>query len=282
MRYKHMIYSAVLFAVLFVVIDTCNPASVVVPDRLCTGVHSVRNNEICHGAYFNDPAGYCSEANCHGSNLRGGNTGAPSCYACHGPYWEVKKLHTKDIYGFKHHRDVCTSADFTVTCGDPYCHGSALTGTDRYMKSPGCNKCHEIPTATGDNCVVTTSHIKVIFGKKHHRDVCTTADFTVTCGASFCHGSALAGTTNQYRTVPGCNKCHGIPTANGSNCEIISAHTYNIDGHLHHRDVTTTLNTCKTAECHGTNLSGGTTGPFRGPACTKCHEQTPTEPGGGD
>ncbi len=264
MRHKFIVFIAMLFAAA----NTCNPASVKVPDTVCTGVHSVRNNEICHGAKYNNPAGYCSESNCHARNLRGGNTGAPSCYACHGPYWEVKKLHTVDIRGYMHHQDVCTSADFVVSCGDQYCHGAALTGANGYMKSPGCNKCHNIPTASGNNCYYTT-HTKDIFGVKHHIDVCTSADFAASCGNSYCHGSALTGTGSH----PGCNKCHGIPSGT-NNCIISSTHTKSRDGHLHGNGSDAS---CRTTDCHGASGEGGTTGLFPGRSCSGsgCHDGTP-------
>ena len=272
MRYKFILFIAVLFAA----VNTCNPASVKVPDNLCTGVHSMGIKNICHAPKYLDPAGYCGEANCHGLNLKGGNTGGPSCYACHGPYWEVKKLHTLDISGVKHHRDTCTSTDFVVACGDVYCHGPALTGANGYMKSSGCNKCHSIPTANGSNCYYGT-HTKDIFGIRHHVDTCTSADFFASCGSSSCHGSALTGTTSQYRTVSGCDKCHGIPTAT-NNCVISSIQTISHGGHLHGNGSDAS---CKTTDCHGVSGEGGSTGLFPGRNCSGsgCHDGTPD---GGD
>jgi hypothetical protein len=271
MKYRVTIFLMILLSA----VNMCNPASVDVPDPLCNGIHPVKNGVICHGAKFLEPSLYCSEANCHGSNFRGGNTGAPSCYACHGPYWEVRALHTKTIYGFRHHRDVCTSADFIVTCGDLYCHEPALTGSNKYMKSPGCNKCHAIPAASGENCYYGT-HTKVIFHKKHHVDVCTSADFVATCGNSYCHGSMLTGTSG-YRNVPGCSSCHGIPAADGSNCAISSTHTNDKEGRLHYSPCTT-LSICSTDNCHGSDLKGGTIGLFKGGSCSRsgCHGNTPS------
>jgi len=197
----------------FGVIAGCNPMSEPTPDALCTGVHDRNVSDICHGSHYLDPSGYCSEPNCHGSDIRGGNTGGPSCYSCHGDYWNVRTLHSKKIFGVKHWRDLCTSTDFVVMCGSDYCHTAALTGSNGYMKSPGCNS------------------------------------------------------------------CHGIPTADGGNCEISGAHTRSMDGARHHSDVCTTIETCKTTDCHGVNLEGGTTGAFPARRCTVCHEHTPTHAG---
>jgi hypothetical protein len=65
----------------------------------CTSCHADHWNEttcgmIAHtvdlGGYLHAP-GYCQPlqncAQCHGSNLRGGTSGEPSCYECHDAKW---------------------------------------------------------------------------------------------------------------------------------------------------------------------------------------------------
>jgi hypothetical protein len=191
---------------------TCyNPASVPVPDPLCSGLHPKKVSGICHGANFRDPAGYCDEANCHGSDLKGGNTVGPSCYSCHGPYWEVLSQHNHVIYGKKHYKVVCTTVSFETDCGSDYCHGAALTGTNGYMKSPSCAKCHGNPfgTADGSNCNIPTHNGCV---SRHGPTVGT--DLTP-CRNTACHGAGLTGGTTGLYKGGSCNRCHGIPGGPG-------------------------------------------------------------------
>src|SRR4030042_4915394 len=114
MRSKIIIFPSLLCIMLL----PCNPMSEPTPDALCEGIHNKKISHTCHGSHFLTPgSGFCNEANCHGSSLRGGNTGGPSCYKCHGPYWEVIPLHSKNIFGVKHWRDMCGSMSFVDSCG---------------------------------------------------------------------------------------------------------------------------------------------------------------------
>ena len=47
--------------------------------------HTVRFDGAAHAPGFNDPGSQCAE--CHGTNLRGGDDGEPSCFSCHGQVW---------------------------------------------------------------------------------------------------------------------------------------------------------------------------------------------------
>jgi hypothetical protein len=200
---------------------TCyNPASVDVPDPLCSGLHPKKISVICHGAHFLNPAGYCDEANCHGSDLKGGNTVGPSCYSCHGPYWEVLSQHNVSIFGKKHYKLVCSSLNFVTDCGSTYCHGASLTGTNGYMKSPSCKNCHgdklNVPIADGsaDNCDIPP-HTRSMDGHLHGSTVCSEVG---SCKSMYCHGTTSTGGNLGYFYARSCARsgCHGsVPNSTG-------------------------------------------------------------------
>ncbi|TAL33450.1 MAG: hypothetical protein EPN93_13805 [Spirochaetes bacterium] len=210
--------AAIATASLAALLTCVNPASVDTPDNLCSGIHARDVAGTCHGAHNIVPAGYCTEANCHASDLKGGNTGAPSCYRCHGPYWEILALHTKSAFGQRHYKDLCTAASFVTSCGDTVtCHGNTLAGLNGYLKSPACDSCHFMPTADGANCEIISAHTQKIDGKPHGADVCNSL---LTCQDAYCHGGSLMGATNPAdATHPfvgkSCNRCHGIPGGAG-------------------------------------------------------------------
>lgn len=135
----------------------CNPSSVDAPKKSWSGLHSVKINGIWHGSHRRSPFGYCDEANCHGLALQGGNTGAPSCYHCHGDLWNIWETHNVSLDGNRHQMDVIylgvrtvgnPTADAIFYCGNAYCHGATLNGGS--LGGPGCYNCHgSIPTWTG-------------------------------------------------------------------------------------------------------------------------------------
>ena len=47
--------------------------------------HTVNNGGVAHAPGFNQPLTNCTS--CHGATLRGGQSGEPSCYKCHGQKW---------------------------------------------------------------------------------------------------------------------------------------------------------------------------------------------------
>jgi hypothetical protein len=261
---------------LWAAVFACNAMSVPAPDSRCQGTHKKNINGICHSADFLHPAGKCSQGNCHGSDLNGG-TRAPSCFSCHGPYWTISETHTSIMSSARHHNLVCTSASYIIDCGNANCHGATLLGGTGFMKGPACTKCHPLtPVASGDNCLYYGTHTKSIYGTKHYKDVCTSNSFVTSCGDINCHGAGLLGGTGFTRG-PSCARCHGIPTADGSNCDISANHTVSLDGVRHHKDVCTSFTSCRIPDCHGADLLGGTAG-FGGPSCKKCHG-LPSHPG---
>ena len=47
--------------------------------------HTVVKDGVPHAPGLNDPLASC--VTCHGADLRGGDGGEPSCFACHGQKW---------------------------------------------------------------------------------------------------------------------------------------------------------------------------------------------------
>ncbi len=47
--------------------------------------HTVLKSGVAHAPGLNNPTANCTT--CHGADLRGGNSGQPSCFSCHGQKW---------------------------------------------------------------------------------------------------------------------------------------------------------------------------------------------------
>jgi hypothetical protein len=47
--------------------------------------HTISEDGVRHLEGLQEPIINCT--GCHGSDLRGGDDGEPSCYSCHGPEW---------------------------------------------------------------------------------------------------------------------------------------------------------------------------------------------------
>ena len=47
--------------------------------------HTIINDGVAHAPGLNDPTQNCTT--CHGADLRGGPSGQPSCFSCHGQQW---------------------------------------------------------------------------------------------------------------------------------------------------------------------------------------------------
>jgi hypothetical protein len=76
-----------------------------------------------------------------------------------------------------------------------------------------------------------------------------------------CHGDSLKGGPVGQ---PSCTKCH-LDHWNAPNCGV-ATHTINLGGYLHAPGYCQPYRNC--AQCHGSDLTGGTAGQ---PSCTKCH-----------
>lgn len=88
-----------------------------------------------HAVGLDDPdTGGC--ADCHGSDLKGGDT-EPSCYSCHGARWLFQDYpHNDSEDGYLHGSGKSNPYSNCVAC-----HGASLTG-DATTGAPSCYKCH--------------------------------------------------------------------------------------------------------------------------------------------
>lgn len=119
-----------------------------------TGLHPAKPplSVIYHGEYFRFPYQNCDEPQCHGSGLKGGNSGAPSCYKCHNDLWSIFYVsHTIPFRGIYHHNaiDNCTTeADYIANCGLAVCHGDGTNILGVSGRGYSCYACHDpLPTA---------------------------------------------------------------------------------------------------------------------------------------
>jgi hypothetical protein len=178
-----------LFVVLIVV---CNRSYEDVPDNMRTGLHPSlpHFSTVYHGYSFRFPGGVCDEPQCHGRTLQGGNSGAPSCYKCHGDTWTLfSTSHTINISGAYHHNSVDTATLATV-CGTADCHGAGLNGVPG--KGFSCYACH--------NPIPIQGHRVNYEGVMHHINVRKGNPGTY-CNIPGCHA-------DPGRTGPLCSTCH--------------------------------------------------------------------------
>jgi hypothetical protein len=171
-------------------IYACNISYVDAPENLPSDLHPSLPpfSNVYHGVYFRFPVKNCDEAQCHGISLKGGNSGAPSCYSCHSDRWSIFTVsHTVSVSGIYHHYNV-DSGDFTINCGQSACHGSSLEGVEGQGYS--CYACHDPIPAPG--------HRISREGALHHVDIGKNPE--VYCYKPGCHGSSEPGGM--------CTACH--------------------------------------------------------------------------
>jgi len=146
-------------------------------------------SSIYHGASYRFPHGACDEAQCHGANLMGGNTGSPSCYMCHVNIWDIfSNTHIRIVAGKYHHIDVDNGSGFTddrntdalwyATCKNASCHGLLLQGTIGPCNS--CTSCH--------NPIPPPGHRNKKEGYWHHYNASSNRE--TYCNGSVCHGNS--------------------------------------------------------------------------------------------
>jgi hypothetical protein len=135
MKYKSLIIKTsdalkliIMFASLIIIafFYACNPSYENYSGMLPTGLHPVKPpfSSVYHGAEYRFPDSSCNTAQCHGSNLTGGNTGSPSCYSCHNNLWNVFLVsHTESAGGRLHHY-LINDSNYTANCGLSSCHGN--------------------------------------------------------------------------------------------------------------------------------------------------------------
>ena len=198
--------------------SSCNPVSENIEGNLWTSLHPSKpfTSENFHGADYRFPSGACDENQCHGADLTGGNSGAPSCFRCHGNIWTVfSTTHTLKVSGHYHHRDTddypadrSSNADWFLTCRS--CHGADLGGVSGYNYSSTCKSCHSGFTAL----IPPPGHRKNEEGYAwHHYNY--EEDSGIYCSGDACHGAdgesegtaagAFAGIASHG---PACSQCH--------------------------------------------------------------------------
>lgn len=199
------------------ILTGCNPVSENIPDKTWTSLHPLRpyQSEYYHGAAYRFPNGKCSEAQCHGNDLTGGNSGAPSCYSCHGDRWTIfSTTHTSNRGGFYHHTEVDDyPADRNVntnwfnTCKNASCHGATLDGVADSGYS--CKLCH-----TGfSGLIPPPGHSNREEGNWHHYNL--ERSHSTYCSGDACHGadgesggSAATDFTGLTGHGQACSTCH--------------------------------------------------------------------------
>ncbi len=244
------------------ILTNCNLAYQEISGNICTTLHPVKPiskdiqvTDVCHGESFRFPSNYCTEVNCHGTDLKGGNSGAPSCYKCHGDKWTLfSTTHTLKLGGY-YHDSLVNQGNFG-DCAGTTCHGIGTPppGVPGYGYS--CLLCH--------NPVPAPGHRISYGGHRHHYSVTTASVYSdlyqaLYCGADSCHGSSLTGGTIGTRPGPSCFPCHScnplLPAP---------GHTLNYDDHRHHYKTESEPESfCNQAGCHGDRPDA--------PDCDVCH-----------
>jgi hypothetical protein len=242
---------------------------------LSNKTHSVKPpfSTIYHGAQYRFPAGNCSQNQCHGSNLTGGNSTVSSCLICHDNQWNVfSTTHTVNVNGYFHHASV-ENGNFAAVCGTVDCHGdgSALYTVNKtgYNYRYACLSCHNPIPAPGHTELPPFSTFK---HAKNYRFPTGTGNCTS------CHGSNLNGvggstTTSCYKTG-----CHGDVWS-----LFLINHTVIRNTYYHHTNIgnsaeNNTFGTCaSTEDCHGASLTGGINSAGYHHSCTAsiCHTSIP-------
>jgi len=129
-------------------INSCNPVSEKINEQQWNSLHNSKpfQSDFFHSSSYRNPHGSCDQVQCHGASLTGGNSGAPSCFACHTDQWSVfGNTHTLNISGWYHHSGTDTGYSNTGnalwfnTCKS--CHGTNLDGAGSSAVY-SCKVCH--------------------------------------------------------------------------------------------------------------------------------------------
>lgn len=196
----------------------CNPVSENVPEKTWTALHTSKpyQSDYYHGTDYRFPHGRCDEPHCHGTDLTGGNTGAPSCYSCHLDVWTIfSTTHISKRGGFYHHiavddypadRNVNTNW-FGTTCRRTDCHGSTLDGVTGSGRS--CKTCHSGFAGS----IPPPGHSNSEEGQWHHYNL--GRSHATYCSGNACHGSdgeSTGSATSGFAGLTGhgqdCDTCH--------------------------------------------------------------------------
>lgn len=205
----------------------CNPAYEDVPEKIWTALHSTRpyGSNFYHGSDYRFPHGKCDEVQCHGTGLAGGNSGAPSCYECHGDMWTIfSTTHTRKRGGYYHHTAVDDyPADRSINtnwfgsgttpgtgCKNINCHGLTLEGVSGRGRS--CRTCH----SGFSGIIPPPGHSISEEGRWHHYNLERSPHSTY-CSGDACHG------TNGESTGAAATDFSGL-TGHGQACSSPGCH----------------------------------------------------------
>lgn len=209
----------ILVTPIFLVMPACNPVSEDVEDPLWNSQHNEKpfQSNFFHSADYRFPHGACDEAQCHGGDLAGGNSGSPSCTKCHNEQWTVFEtgLHTRVVSGYYHNihvddaADTSSNATWFAYCSTVLCHESDLEGTQggpspNFAYVYSCKDCHKGFRGS----IPPPRHTKKKEGQWHSSG---------SCAGDACHGGDGESDGVGYPSVnangianggPACSRCH--------------------------------------------------------------------------
>ncbi|HEY3446775.1 MAG TPA: CxxxxCH/CxxCH domain-containing protein [Myxococcales bacterium] len=254
-----------------------------------------------HGPAANGGIAACM--GCHGNDLAGGSN-AIACTDCHAAGWKTNCTFchggTNDPSGappLDTHRKSATSE---VTVG---AHASHLKDS-AFGKAVACSECHVVPADVTSAGHLDGPTASLTWGALAKAGSLTPSwdRASAKCSSTWCHGGALTGgtvTEPTWTVLDGtqakCGTCHGLPPppphAASTNCNGCHPATVKPDGTLdlaagkhldgvvqgtephpagwvnaHGAEAMKNFASCK--PCHGSDLSGGSSGV----GCNKCHD----------
>lgn len=255
---------------------------------------------------------------CHGSDLKGGGSGEPSCYLCHGKLWtenpgdgisfDPPSDHTVSRYGRMHkplfdnnpYQYNTTATDPSQSSACTVCHGADLEGGVLWngKTPPSCNLCHgqkwsATPEAPPSFSPHASDHTDSKRARMHKRDADTpyqvnrkATSVTGSSACFACHGNNLTG---NIGAAPSCYTCHGQrwtgswPPDDTLTMNTTSDHTININSYGHNHRAMNSGGTVSPSD----SPWGGLTplpGPLGAPGfgyCAVCHSETNKDLTGG-
>lgn len=211
------------------VICTCNPVGEEINDPLWNSLHNSKpfQSDFFHSSHYRFPYGACNEVQCHGINLDGGNSGAPSCTSCHDDQWTVFTVsHTTNLMGWYHKYSVDQYPsnrnsnqywfkESNYNCSS--CHGSNLDGNtgppaNNFPYRHSCTVCH-----TGFSKPVPPPGHKIKMSEDgktgwHHYNY--EKNHSTYCSGDACHGN------NGESEGTAIDSSSGLIAAHGPSCNI--------------------------------------------------------------
>jgi hypothetical protein len=223
----------IFFTLLYLILCSCNPVGEEINNSIWNSLHNSKpfQSDFFHSNYYRFPYGSCNEVQCHGKNLEGGNSGAPSCISCHDDQWTIFTVsHTLNINGCYHKNSVDqypTDRDSNANwfkeikynCAATSCHESDLNGnigspSNNFPYRYSCTVCHN-----GFSKPIPPPGHKVKMseeGKTGWHHYYYEKNHVTNCSGAACHGNdgVSEGTAIDASSGliaahgPSCNICH--------------------------------------------------------------------------